>query len=560
MPFFLSDKGTSGPNIRNANIMPQYVVYCRKSTESEEKQVLSIDSQIEELKEFSERMDLPVSAILAESKSAKLPGRPVFNEMMKKLSRGQYTGVVCWKLDRLARNPIDGSALVWALDQGKIKEILTPHGSFKNNSNDKFLMQIEFGMAKKYVDDLSDNVKRGLRAKLERGWLPALPPLGYLNEPTERTIVKDPVRFPLIRRAWDLLFEGHSASRILAILNNEYGFRTRLGKKSGGKPLSRSGLYGIFGNPFYYGLIKSKEGTYSGKQDRMITEEEFWKAQEILGRKGKPRLKKHEFAFTGLIRCGECGCGITAEEKVNRYGYHYTYYHCTKKKIGCPCHQKCISLTELEGQITAFLRRIHVPQLYLDMALDYLSEKEKEESPKSEDIRRSQEKAMADCEKKLKNLKQMRMRDLINDEEFLEEKRTLMKEKVSLEMNRNRDPRKQATAKAIETFTFAGRALDRFQNGTPEDKRSVLQEAGSNLSLKDKILTIDAEKPLQFIEKGLHSHSTPNLPLEPRNEGVNKGGNTSFVPDFKSWCTTVDDVRTFFMSLPETELEDCRQD
>jgi len=102
--------------------MPQYVIYCRKSTESEEKQVLSIDSQIKELEEFSKRMNLPVSSALTESKSAKSPGRPVFNDMMKKLYKSQYTGVVCWKLDRLARNPIDGSSLVWALDQGKIKE------------------------------------------------------------------------------------------------------------------------------------------------------------------------------------------------------------------------------------------------------------------------------------------------------------------------------------------------------------------------------------------------------------------------------------------------------
>lgn len=129
--------------------MFQYIIYCRKSTESEEKQVLSIESQIKELKELAKRLDLRISEVLIESQSAKYPGRPIFNKMMKKLYKNNLKGILCWKLDRLARNPIDDSSLVWALDQGKISDILTPQGNFKNNSNDKFLMQIEFGMAKK---------------------------------------------------------------------------------------------------------------------------------------------------------------------------------------------------------------------------------------------------------------------------------------------------------------------------------------------------------------------------------------------------------------------------
>jgi len=498
-------------------------------------------------------MNLKISAVLTESKSAKSPGRPVFNDMMKKLYKGQYTGVVCWKLDRLARNPIDGSSLVWALDQGKIKEILTPHGTFKNNSNDKLMMQIEFGMAKKYVDDLSDNVKRGLRAKLEKGWLPALPPLGYLNEPKERTIVKDPERFSLIRQAWDLLFQGHSPSKILKILNDQWGFRTRLRNKTGGKPLSLSGLYKIFGNPFYYGLIERKEGVYAGKHDPMITEDEYWKAQEILGRPGRPRPKKHNFAFTGLIRCGECGSMITAEEKVNRYGSHYIYYHCTKKKIGVSCHQKYINLTDLEKQIIAILHKIHVPQKLLDLALNYLKEEAKEESKKNEEIRRSREKAVADCQKKLNNLNQMRLRELIDDEEYIKEKRSLLAEKASLETNQSDLGRKSPIDLAKETFIFAAEALSRYQNGTLEDKRSILQNLGSNFFLKDKILTIQAKKPFHIIERGLQHYGEGNSSLEPGNNGSKSNDIERRTPDFESWCTTVEDVRTFYEILQESE-------
>jgi DNA invertase Pin-like site-specific DNA recombinase len=526
--------------------MSQYVIYCRKSTESEEKQVLSIESQVKELEDFSKRLNLQISEILTESKSAKSLGRPVFNGMMKKLYKGQYSGVVCWKLDRLARNPIDGSALVWALDQGKISEILTPQGSFKNNSNDKFLMQIEFGMAKKYVDDLSDNVKRGNRAKLERGWLPGLPPLGYLNEATERTIIKDPERFPLIRKMWELLLKGVSPSRILEIANEKWGFKTRQGKKIGGKPLSMSGIYKIFGSPFYYGLVERKEGVFPGKHDPMITEEEFWKAQEILGRHGRPRPKNHEFAFTGLIRCGECGCMITAEEKINRYGYHYRYYRCTKKKRGLPCHQRYINLNELEKQITGYLENIHVPKRLLELAISYLKEEEKEENERRNDIRRSQEKAGADCQRKLDNLNQMRLKDLINDEEYIKEKKALLGEKMKLEANLKNDYRKRSLNLAERTFNFAAKAKEGFQNGSLEDKRSILQGLGSNLFLKDKKLLIQIEKPLQIIERGLRSVKDGNNALEPPENGFFEPKTGAIASKFKSWYTTVEDVRTFY--------------
>lgn len=528
--------------------MSQYIIYCRKSTESEEKQVLSIESQIKELKELAKRLDLRISEVLIESQSAKYPGRPIFNEMMKRLYKNKLKGILCWKLDRLARNPIDGSALVWALDQGKVSEIITPQGNFKNTSNDKFLMQIEFGMAKKYVDDLSDNVKRGNRAKLEKGWLPGLPPLGYLNEPKERTIVKDSERFHLIRKMWDLLLQNIPPSKILKTANEEWGFRTRQFNKIGGKPLCLSGLYKIFGDPFYYGLIERKEGTFQGKHASMITEEEYWKVQEILGRKGRQRPKNHQFAFTGLIRCGECGSMITAEEKVNRYGYHYVYYRCTKKKRNRTCHQKYINLNDLESQILEYLGKIYVPERLLDLAIKYLKEEQKEENEKYIDIQRSLEKAHKDCQKKLDNLNQMRLRDLINDKEYIREKKRLLDEKIKLEQSLKKENNigKKALELTEKTFLFASQGRNRFQNGSLEDKRAILQGLGSNLILKDKKLIIQVQKPLLLIEKGLNGFKGRKYPLEPQKNGSFEGKKEQSSSKIRSWCPLVDDVRTFY--------------
>ena len=130
---------------------------------------------------------------------------------MQRLYRGEAAGIICWKLDRLARNPVDGGSIIWAIKQHGIK-VMTPAQSYAREDDNIILMYIEFGMAQKYVDDLSKNVKRGLKTKIENGWYPGVAPAGYLNHTDkltgENTLIKDPERFPLIRRMWDLMLTG----------------------------------------------------------------------------------------------------------------------------------------------------------------------------------------------------------------------------------------------------------------------------------------------------------------------------------------------------------------
>lgn len=530
--------------------MSQYFAYCRKSTESEEKQVLSIESQVKELGQLCDKLGIVPTEVFTESKSAKGPGRPIFNDLMKRAYSGGVKGILCWKLDRLARNPIDGSALVWALDQDKITEIVTPHGTFRNNSNDKFLMQIEFGMAKKYVDDLSDNVKRGNRAKLEMGWLPCRPPLGYLNEPKERTIVPDPERFPLIQQMWQLLLQGVRPPAILRRANDDWGLRTRKSRCKGGSPLSRSGLYALLSNPFYYGLIETKAGVFQGKHQPMITEEQFWSAQSILGNQGRPRPKTRKFAYTGMIRCGSCGGMITAEEKVNRHGSHYVYYHCTKKDRKNPCREPYLNARDIEQQISEFLARIHVPERLLQFGLEFLAKAAEEAKDVEKVTRSSLEKALEGTRSQLANLNKMRLRDLLSDEEYLTEKQQMLGEKIRIEraLHESSDRHEHATRSAADLLTFANRAVSAFQMGTLEEKRALLANIGSNLTLSGKKLLIEATKPFVILEDGLRSFAGAGGPFEPPQSGFNEGQNNELSATTSQWWAQVDDVRTFFLN------------
>src|SRR6185295_11591886 len=167
-------------------------------------------------------------------------------------------------------------------------KVVTPSQTFGHNDDNVILMYIEFGMAQKYIDDLSRNVKRGLKAKVEAGGFPGRAPLGYLNRTIsgdERLLVKDPERFPMIRRMWDLMLTGlYTPPQILKIANEEWGFRTKQTKKSGNRPLARSMIYDIFINPFYCGWFEYPEGSgriYRGGHEPMVTQAEYDRVQTL---------------------------------------------------------------------------------------------------------------------------------------------------------------------------------------------------------------------------------------------------------------------------------------
>lgn len=165
----------------------QYFLYARKSTDVEDKQILSIEAQLAELREIAKRENLSIAEEFIEKRSAKKPGRPVFGDMMARIQRGEAQGIICWKLDRLARNPVDDGLVRWSLQQATIQRIATPEKSYFPPDN-VLLMSVEFGMANQYVRDLAANTARGLRQKVRRGEYPGLAPLGYLNDPRTKTI------------------------------------------------------------------------------------------------------------------------------------------------------------------------------------------------------------------------------------------------------------------------------------------------------------------------------------------------------------------------------------
>jgi DNA invertase Pin-like site-specific DNA recombinase len=502
-------------------------MYCRKSSEDEDHQVLSIESQQTELKRYAERESLHIVGMKEEAKSAKAPGRPVFNEMLKHIEKGEANGILAWHPDRLARNALDGGQLIHLLDIAKLVDLRFPTYTYENTSQGKFMLAIMFGQSKYYVDALSENIRRGNRTKREKGWLPGRAPIGYLNarsEAGEKIIVPDPDRFPTLRRLWELLLTGgYSVPQLSDIAADNLGLRTPKRKRRGDKPLSESGMYRVFSNPFFAGQILYNHQWYPGKHEPMITIEQFERVQVLLGRTNATRPKKHIFAYTGLMQCGACGCSITAENKVNRFGSRYVYYHCTRKKRGLLCQEKCVEEDWLEDQILAFLKSIYLERQAVDEFLAIIEEERTKERRVGGGVALTLRKALESCARHLENLTKMRYRELIPDEEFLRQRAELTQEQLKLNERMGQLNGEQWIEPSRNLFLFSNRAMFWLAHGAATEKRQILSTVGSNPTLKAKQLNIDAQSPFLILQK---SHS-----ISDRSRVVN-------------------DVRTFFRTNP----------
>lgn len=353
----------------------RYVLYARKSTESEERQVLSIESQIKEMLQLAEREGLDVVEIKRESHSAKDTGqRPVFNEIVEEIREGKFNAILTWAPDRISRNAGDLGRIVDLMDQKLLIEIRTFGQHFSNNPNEKFLLMILGSQAKLENDNRGINVKRGLRTRVEMGLWPGVAPLGYLNQKLmdkKCQIAVDPIRAPIIKKIFEkVAYEYYSGRKIYNWLKFELNFHTR-----GNKSLTLSGVYRILDNPFYYGPFEypQKSGNwYQGKHEPLIAQELFEKAQAQLKRDQIVRENK-EFAFTKLFTCGYCQSGISAEDKwkllKDGTSAHYIYYGCSRARDR-NCKNKYIQEEELIGELLKIIDVVNINELGMRQKLE----------------------------------------------------------------------------------------------------------------------------------------------------------------------------------------------
>ncbi|MGA2439936.1 MAG: recombinase family protein [Tepidisphaeraceae bacterium] len=458
----------------------KFFIYARKSTESEDRQIRSIGDQLAELREVARRDGLTIHDTLVEMQSAKIPGRPVFNEMIARIEAGEATGILAWHPDRLARNSVDGGRIVYLVDTGKIKELKFPTFWFEPTPQGKFMLSIMFGQSKYYVDSLSENIRRGQRQKLKNGIMPGATPTGYLNDRMTRTVVIDPVRAPLVRKAFELYATGdYTLDRITETVRN-LGLTSRQNC-----PLSRAQCHRMFQNPMYYGVIEYCGELYDGKHPAIVTKDLFDRVQNASRRKSKPKTPTLKpYLYRGFLRCGECGCWITTERQKGN-----NYLRCTKR-VKKDCSQRYLREDAFALQLDAYLRRLTLPAGWADWMRDELEKERDEDASAGTAATEAIRLLIKNDEERIERLMQGYLGNALSLEEYRKAKSRIINEKRQkeedlAELDRHRSGWFEPAirfAKDLKTAEIAALSHD------PAEKLKFAKTTGSNFRLVNREL------------------------------------------------------------------------
>ena len=472
--------------------MQKFFLYARKSTDIEDKQVLSIEAQITELRAFGKQNNLDIVEEFIEKQSAKIPGRPIFGEMLKRIEKGEANGILTWHPDRLARNSVDGGKIIYLIDCGRITTLKFPTFWFEPTPQGKFMLNIAFGQSKYYIDSLSENVRRGLRQKVRQGEYPGPAPIGYINDSRTKTVVVDRKKARIIKRTFELYAKNNSCFEDIANFLAQNGILRR-----SGKVWHKDRVKYLLSNPFYYGHFRYAKEVYEGKHEPIIAKKLFDEVQEVLKQRGRPRHKTEiePQIFCGLLKCDTCGMMITGEYRVKKQKngnvHDYIYYHCTKKNKAIKCPEPCIRQEELEKQISSLLQKVSLRTDWAEK-LNARMEKDKTKSVQSVSafVQESENKIKI-INTKLQRLLDGYLEQDIEREIYRQEKAKLLSEKKSLEEKIVRFEQKQNDwLEPMARWINYAQNIEKIARDSNllEKKVAVKEIFGSNLFLASRAL------------------------------------------------------------------------
>ena len=481
----------------------RYFIYCRKSTDEVDRQILSIESQVAELQELALKENFKIIDVLTENKTAKVPGREIFNKMLDRIEKGEADGILSWHPDRLARNSVDGGRIIYLVDMGKIKDLKFSTFWFEPTPQGKFMLNIAFGQSKYYVDNLSENIKRGNRQKIRNGVWPKQAPIGYINNRVNKTIEVDIKTAPIVKLAFKLYSEGNIN---LTKLNQKL-FKLGLARKDG-SPIKIDTLKAFLQNTFYFGLMKYSGEYHEGTHTKLISKELFDKVQLVINQKTfKKRDRKHEFPFTGLMTCADCGAMITAE--IGR-GHHY--YHCTYKKGACS--QRRFTREELiEPQLRKALFSVSIPDYWKEIFLKRLEKEGKWEKQRHKLLIKRELLKLSEVEEKLSKLLDGYLNGLIKPDQYKLKQEELINQKVKIEegIKKFREGTSIWLEQMKEFINDANTARIVSQGDSLEEIANFAKKAGSNITLNDKKVVVSLKKPWNLAAHAARRARPPNL-------------------------------------------------
>ena len=472
------------------------LLYARVSSAEQEASGFSIPAQQKLLHEYAEKHRFVVIQTFIDVETAKAAGRKQFGEMVKFLQRHKNVKVVLVeKTDRLYRNFRDYTLLEdldIAVHLVKEGEII----SKDSKSHVKFVHGIKVLMAKNFIDNLSEEVKKGQLEKAEQGEYPAKAPLGYRNNTTTHLVEVDPVKSKLAVAIFTLASKETSLEKIRKDMH-----RRGLLHLSPKVSLSKSHLKRILTNPFYTGWFQWKGKLYPGKHTPLVSKELYDKVQGILQNRQKPKYRKNTFAYAGLLFCGKCGCAVTSEIKKGRY----IYYHCTQSRSGCD--EVYYREEDLDPKFDAIVKSITIPPSIRNWMIRAIETSQQEETTDREADLGHLKTERQRIEHRLEQMYLDKLDGKVS-EQFWREKSgqwTQEKEQILAKIQGSNKPDAKVYQEGVRLLELASRAYDLYKRQDPAEKNKFLKILLSNSTLERGSVQPAYKKPFDILARGVKS-------------------------------------------------------
>lgn len=458
----------------------KYVIYARKSSEGEDRQVLSLDAQERELLELAHKEGLEIVATFRESMSAKGEGRPVFAEVMQYIAAGYADAILCWKLDRLARNFIDGGRIIDLLQHSKIKEIRT-YESIHLPTDNVLMLAVQLGMANQYIRDLSTNVKRGNRQKLSQGGWPHRAGFGYLNDKADKTLIINKKQAPYVARAYQLYVKERQTLKQVTDTLHEEGLRTGTGNK-----LGKSQVHRILTNRLYTGYTQDQEGVIrKGNHEAIISVSTFNQAQELLNGKSHPRPKRHIYSAQGFLKCQVCSCNITVDTQKT-----IQYYYCTNGKNMCDQHKNYMRSDYVDGLMSGLFTELQFDEELIEISAEAYKAKNATDTRYVETTLETLNNELTLLLDRELTLADGYSSKIVREEVYRVKIKEIASKRLEIEeqiANVTKTGGRTVTLEQIKNvFLDCNKASFEYMEATNEKKRNMLKKLLSNATVKDR--------------------------------------------------------------------------
>src|SRR5215204_5623883 len=501
----------------------QAVIYARVSSKEQEKEGFSIPAQLKLLKEYAGVNGCAVAQEYVDVETAKQTGRAAFGEMVAYLKAHRSVRVMLVeKTDRLYRNLKD-----WVtVDELNVEMHFPKEGvvlSRESRSSEKFMHGIKVLMAKNYIDNLSEEARKGMHEKAEQGIWPTKTPLGFRNitGPDGKKIIDtDPALSPIVAKLFEWYARGDISLKEAARKAHAAGL---LYPKSGAKvPVST--VHTILRNRLYTGQFEWNGKRIQGKPEALVPTELWERVQGVLDGRFVKKTKrgKHDFAFSGLIACHACGCAVVGEIKKQRY----VYYHCTGYADRCQgdpasCRRKYVREEALEAQFTELLGRLRFDDEVLEWVRDALHASHADERREHEEAIKRHQAEYNRLNERIHAMYVDKLDGLI-DAAFFERMSNQWREeqnRCQREIERLQAADRSYLGEGVTLLDLARNAQRLFAKQEPREKRRLLNFLLSNCTWEDGEVVATFRQPFDMLAetvietRGEHAAGIASAPV-----------------------------------------------